>query len=169
MKVTNDEMIHLGGVGLGGGTIRGLSSIMLKTEDINKITALAEKGNVGNIDLRIGDITKEKYSGLNLDITASNFGKANTQSKKEDIAAGLIHLVLENICQAGILASRSTGIKDYILIGGLTQFSGCLEIIENFKSLWPDITIRIPKNAEYATVIGTVFVLDKTKEKVEDK
>ena len=33
VKVTENEMKHLGGVGLGGGTICGLSSIILKPAD----------------------------------------------------------------------------------------------------------------------------------------
>lgn len=166
VKVTEKEMKHLGGVGLGGGTIYGLSATTLNTKDLSEIVSLSEKGDVGKIDLRIGDISKEKLPGLNLDITASNFGKANGHSKKEDVAVGIVHLVLENICQAGILASRDTGIKDYILIGGLTNFPECHHIIENFKSLWPDVNISIPEYADYATAIGAVIVKDTEKEQI---
>ena len=77
VKVTENEMKHLGGVGLGGGTICGLSSIMLNTGDIHEIVPLSRKGDVTKIDLRIGDLAKEKLPGLNLDVTASNFGKAD--------------------------------------------------------------------------------------------
>lgn len=65
-------MKHLGGVGLGGGTICGLSSIMLNTGDIHEIVPLSRKGDVAKIDLRIADLAKEKLPGLNLDVTASN-------------------------------------------------------------------------------------------------
>ena len=98
VKVTENEMKHLGGVGLGGGTICGLSSIILNTGDIHEIVPLSRKGDVAKIDLRIGDLAKEKLPGLNLDVTASNFGKADAQSKPEDIAAGIVHMVIENIC-----------------------------------------------------------------------
>ena len=84
VKVTEKEMKHLGGVGLGGGTICGLSSIMLNTGDIHEIVPLSRKGDVAKIDLRIADLAKEKLPGLNLDVTASNFGKADAQSKPED-------------------------------------------------------------------------------------
>ena len=165
VKVTENEMKHLGGVGLGGGTICGLSSIILNTGDIHEIVPLSRKGDVAKIDLRIGDLAKEKLPGLNLDVTASNFGKADAQSKPEDIAAGIVHMVIENICQAGILASRNTGIKDYILIGGLTKFFECRQIIEDFKSLW-DVKITIPEYSDYATAIGAVIAPDAEKEEI---
>ena len=40
VKVTENEMKHLGGVGLGGGTICGLSSIILNTGDIHEIVPM---------------------------------------------------------------------------------------------------------------------------------
>ena len=156
VKVTEDEMKHLGGVGLGGGTIYGLSAIMLNTDDIQEIAALSGKGDVSKIDLRIGDLAKEKLPGLNLNVTASNFAKADAQSKQEDVAAGIVHMVIENICQAAILASLHTGIKDYILIGGLTRFFECRQIIEAFKELW-NVEITIPEYSDYATAIGAVI------------
>lgn len=163
VKVTEEEMKHLGGVGLGGGTICGLSAVALNTEDINEISAMSCKGDVANIDLRIGDLAKEKLPGLNLDVTASNFAKADSQSKPEDVAAGIVHMVIENICQAGILASIHTGIKDYILIGGLTKFFECQQIIEAFKSLW-DVEITIPEYSDYATAIGAVIAANQAQE-----
>ena len=163
VKVTETEMKHLGGVGLGGGTICGLSAIALNTDDINEIAALSGKGDVANIDLRIGDLSREKLPGLNLDVTASNFAKADAQSKPEDVAAGIVHLVIENICQAGILASAHMGIKDYILIGGLTKFFECKQISEAFKSLW-DVEITIPKYSDFATAIGAVIAADQAQE-----
>ena len=156
VKVTETEMKHLGGVGLGGGTICGLSAVALNTDDIHEIAALSRRGDVAQIDLRIGDLAKEKLPGLNLDVTASNFAKADAQSKPEDVAAGIVHMVIENICQTGILASAQTGIKDYILIGGLTKFFECQKIIEAFKRLW-DVEITIPKYSDYATAIGAVI------------
>ncbi len=163
VKVTETEMKHLGGVGLGGGSICGLSSIMLNTDDINEISALSRKGDVAKIDLRIGDLAKEKLPGLNLDVTASNFGKADAQSKPEDIAAGIVHMVIENICQSAILASSGTGIKDYILIGGLTKFFECRQITSAFRSLW-DVEISIPEYSDFATAIGAVIAAEQAQE-----
>lgn len=165
VQVTEDQMKHLGGVGLGGGTICGLSSIALNTGDIREIAAMSRKGDVARIDLRIADLSKDKLPGLNLDVTASNFGKADAQSKPEDIAAGIVHMVIENICQAAILATVHTGIKNYILVGGLTRFFECRQISQDFKSLW-DVEISIPEYSDYATAIGAVIAADQA-DKIE--
>ena len=61
--------------------------------------------------------------------------------------------------------SRNTGIKDYILIGGLTKFFECRQIIEDFKSLW-DVKITIPEYSDYATAIGAVIAPDAEKEEI---
>ena len=162
VKVTETEMKHLGGVGLGGGTICGLSSIMLNTADIHEIAALSRQGDVAQIDLRIGDLAREKLPGLNLEVTASNFGKADAQCRQEDIAAGIVHMVLENVCQTAILASNNTGIKDYLLIGGLTKFVELQELTQAFKNLW-DVDISIPAYSDYATAIGAVIAAQQAQ------
>ena len=55
--------------------------LMLNTSDIDKIQELALGGQVGHIDLRVGDISEKPLPGLNLEVTASNFGKASSRAK----------------------------------------------------------------------------------------
>jgi len=149
--------VHLGGIGIGGGTIIGLSKLTLNTNDIEKIQDLALKGNVGNIDLRIGDISKNPLPGLNLEVTASNFGKASSRASSEDIAAGIVHMVIESICQTAALISQGTNMKDFILIGALTNFPECIQVGKMIKTLFPDLNFIVPEMGEYGTAIGTAL------------
>ena len=41
---------------IGGGTLQGLSRLLLKTHDIHQVSELAEKGDVTRVNLQIGDI-----------------------------------------------------------------------------------------------------------------
>ena len=50
----NGEFHHLGGISVGGGTLQGLSSLILKEGDADKIEESAQKGNKNNIDDLIG-------------------------------------------------------------------------------------------------------------------
>ena len=50
VEVRDGKPRHLGGIGIGGGTITGLSKLMLNTNDAKKIRELASGGEVGNID-----------------------------------------------------------------------------------------------------------------------
>lgn len=157
VEVRNNVPRHLGGIGIGGGTITGLSKLMLNTNDVGKIQELASGGKVGNIDLRIGDISKNPLPGLDLEITASNFGKASSRANCEDKAAGIVHMVIETICQTAVLISNGTDIKDFVLIGNLINFPECWNVCEMIRTMYPHVNFIIPEDGEYGTAIGTVL------------
>jgi hypothetical protein len=54
------EMRYLGGTGVGGGTIMGLSRLLLQAESIEHIADYAETGDLSKIDLRIGDLSSKE-------------------------------------------------------------------------------------------------------------
>ena len=157
VEVRNNVPRHLGGIGIGGGTITGLSKLMLNTNDVGKIQELASGGKVGNIDLRIGDISKNPLPGLYLEITASNFGKASSRANCEDKAAGIVHMVIETICQTAVLISNGTDIKDFVLIGNLINFPECWNVCEMIRTMYPHVNFIIPEDGEYGTAIGTAL------------
>lgn len=157
VEVRNNVPRHLGGIGIGGGTITGLSKLMLNTNDVGKIQELASGGKVGNIDLRIGDISKNPLPGLDLEITASNFGKASSRANCEDKAAGIVHMVIETICQTAVLISNGTDIKDFVLIGNLINFPECWNVCEMIRTMYPHVNFIIPEDGEYGTAIGTAL------------
>ena len=130
---------------------------MLNTDDIDKIQELASGGKVGHIDLRVGDISDKPLPGLNLEVTASNFGKASSRVTCEDKAAGIVHMVIESICQTAALISQGTNIKDFILIGALTNFPECECVCRMIKTMFPDLNFIVPEDGEYGTAIGTAL------------
>ena len=99
------DMRYLGGTGVGGGTIMGLSRLLLSAETVEHITEMAEMGNLENIDLRIKDLTAENgLTELSRDLTASNFGNISDLASREDIAAGIMNTVLETVGRYSALA-----------------------------------------------------------------
>ncbi|MDE6150454.1 MAG: pantothenate kinase, partial [Prevotella sp.] len=90
VKYDNGAVQHIGGIGIGGGTLAGLSRLLLGTDDIKHISSLAKNGNISKIDLQIGDICAEEIPGLPAFATASLFGNAKATSTHEDIALGII-------------------------------------------------------------------------------
>ena len=82
---------YLGGTGVGGGTLMGLSKLLLGMDNINHIYKLAEEGDLSRIDLRIKNITKKvDISELSSELTVANFGKLSDLASKSDIALGII-------------------------------------------------------------------------------
>lgn len=151
---------YLGGTGVGGGTLMGLSKLLLNAEDIEHITDMAVGGNLENIDLRISDITAENgLTELSRDLTASNFAKVNEIATKNDIAAGLMNMVFETVGMMSVFAARSRGVKNIVLTGNLTQLEPCRTKSLQFNGMYEKegLTFTIPPLANFATVIGTAL------------
>ena len=129
---------------------------MLNTGDIKQVAEMAKHGNIRNIDLTIGDISAQPLPGLPMDTTASNFANAQTDATKEDIAAGLIKMVLQSIGSAAWLASLGSGIRDFVLIGKLSKLPQCKEVFPALEKLY-DIRFHTPKYSEYCTAIGAAL------------
>ncbi|MCQ2414016.1 MAG: pantothenate kinase [Clostridia bacterium] len=149
---------YLGGTGVGGGTLMGLSKLLLKADNTEHISELAKDGNLSNVDLRIADITqKNKMSTMPEDMTAANFGNVSDLASKSDIAKGILNLVFETVCVSAIFAARSVGVSDIVLTGNLTGFPFCKSKLDDFHRMYEGVRFTVPDLAPYATVIGTAL------------
>ena len=151
-----DDIRHIGGISMGGGTLAGLSRILLQTSDINQVAELAKKGDISNIDLTIGDISAHPLPGLPMDVTASLFGKAKTDANKEDIAVGIIHTVLQTIGSAAVLSALNSDITQFVLIGNLTLLPQCPDVFPMMEGLY-NVRFHIPKYSQFCTAIGAAL------------
>lgn len=148
---------YLGGTGVGGGTIVGLSRKMLGIDDISHLESLCEGGDLDKIDLRIKHLSKKKtYENMNNDLTASNFGNLSDLANKHDIALGLCNMVAETIGMLAVFAARSFGIKDIVLTGNLTTIPTINDTILNFNNLF-EMNFVTPEMAQFGTVIGAAL------------
>ena len=75
VRCDGDKIEHIGGIGIGGGTLQGLSRLLLKTDDIRTVSEMAVRGNISSINLRIGDISARPLPGLPMSAVASLFGR----------------------------------------------------------------------------------------------
>ncbi|MBQ4367507.1 MAG: type II pantothenate kinase [Muribaculaceae bacterium] len=157
VKVDGKDISHVGGIGMGGGTLQGLSRLLLGTTSIDEVVALASEGDISHINLRIGDITQNKLEGLPEHATASIFGKAvNTAASRADIALGLICMVLETIGSAAVLSQINGGCRDFVLIGNMTRLPQCQLVFPVISELY-GVRFHIPAHAEYCTALGAAL------------
>ena len=156
VKCDGENIKHIGGIGIGGGTLAGLSRIMLKTDDIKQITNLAKDGDVSKINLLIKDISAKPLPGLPMTAVASLFSNAKTNASREDIAKGLIWMVLQCIGSATILSSLESGIKDFVLIGNLSLLPLCREVYPAMEKVY-GVRFHVPKYSEFCTAIGAAL------------
>jgi type II pantothenate kinase len=116
-----NEVKRISGTLMGGGTLVGLSKLLINVDNYNDIMKLAKMGDNSHTDLLVKDIYGSKASSLGLDgdIIASSFGKihqmiqANERDKikKEDIAKSLLVMICYHIAQLGFLVCKQHDIK----------------------------------------------------------
>ena len=158
-KRTSDGTLteYLGGTGVGGGTILGLSRKMLGIGSIEHLEQISEGGDLGQVDLRIKDISKSgTFKGVNENLTASNFGNLSDLASKKDIALGIFNMVSETVAMMSIFAARQFGIKDIVMCGNLTSIK---PVCDTFASLAPTFGVNfiVPEMSQYGTVIGAAL------------
>ena len=151
----NGKNEYLGGTGVGGGTLVGLSERLIGVGNVEHISALAEKGNLDSIDLRIKDITPGSYD-LPSNMTAANFGKVSELATKEDLALGLVNMIYETVGMMAVFNSRMHGTKDIVLTGNLTQLSQAPAVFKTLSDMF-NVNFIIPDRAQYSTVIGAAL------------
>ena len=144
---------YLGGTGVGGGTLVGLLNI----DNITHIEQLCEGGDLSNVDLRVRDISREgQFTGLNDNLTASNFGKLSDLASKSDIALGIVNMVSETVAMMAIFAARNFGLKDIVLTGNLTTIAPVRRTFEGLCQPF-GVNFIIPELSQYGTVIGAAL------------
>lgn len=132
--------IRVGGTGIGGGTLTGLSTIMTGVSDFNEITSNAALGSRENIDLFVKDIFQGMEPPIEGHLTASNFGNVSilkdTKYEIKDLLATIQGLVGEVITTLSIQFAEEKKANEIIYIGStLTNNEHLKEVISNYTIL----------------------------------
>lgn len=154
LEATKNYVRHIIGSGVGGGTLVGLGMALTGTSDAVKLSDMATSGDILKCDLTIGDITKNGVTGLPMNVTASNFGKAADDLSREDKMAGVFNLVYQAVGTVAVMASRQCNLKDIVFTGQLTDLKECQQYLLPFEDLY-GVNMIIPEDAVFATALGS--------------
>ena len=157
VSVRDDTYTHLGGTGIGGGTMCGLSLLLTGEKNIFNIKDMASRGNKHAADLTVGDISIGAAGDM-ADLTASNFGKADIDLSGDDIAAALANMVYESIGVMSAFCCKSAGFGKAVFVGAmsdLTMAEGILSAVGKLHSL----DFIVPDNGAFAGAIGAASTL----------
>ena len=150
---------YIGGTGVGGGTLVGLSRLMLNAEGVSELEDMAGSGDLDKIDLKIKDLVQgDGLSNLKRDLTASNFANVSLGATKDDIALGIMNLVFETVGMVSIFAARSRGVSDIVLTGNVTTLPQCVKKYKEFNTLGYGVNFVIPERSGFATAIGAALI-----------
>ena len=153
IEARKDNIIHLGGSGVGGGTILGLGKKLLSLSDFKDIMELAGSGSLEPVDLLLEDIMLMDLSFLNRKSTASNFGKVLDTARNEDIALGIVNLVYQVIGMISVFAARSRNINKVIVTGSGSYNPLGQKVLADITRMH-SVAFEYPEDAEYTTAIG---------------
>lgn len=156
VMASEKECRHIGGSGVGGGTLTGLASRLLGETHIDAIVAMAEKGSLRQVDLAICDISNEEIPSLPPHITAANFGKVESTASKEDFALGLINMLFETVGTLSAFACKHTDIREIVVTGTVATLPQAQKYLDGVGMLH-GIKFIVPEKAAFATAIGAAL------------
>ena len=152
----NGEFNYIGGIAIGGGTLRGLSNLALNNLSIDEVTKKAIVGHRDNVDLLIGDVVND-IGVLDSSVTASNFAKLKKadDASEDDISAAILNMIGEVIGTIAYLNAALCGLNTVHFIGRVSTNEYIKNAIDerlklaNMQGIFED-------NREYGTVIGAL-------------
>jgi len=153
---TDGKVEHVGGTGVGGGTIIGLANRLIKISDYEHIIELAQKGKLSEVDLMINDISETDISFIKKNMTASNFAKVSENARDEDLALGILNMVFQVIGMLTVFASRSLGYDSVVITGNVGRNDIAYQILNEIGAMYKT-TYVFPENAQYATALGAAL------------
>lgn len=153
-----DKTAHMGGTGIGGGTLLGLSGLIMNIHSFENVIEMAKDGDLNNIDLKIGEISRSIDSSLDLTMTAANFGNVSDMASKSDIALGILNLICETIGMMAVFAVRGSTEKKKVVLTGTLMTQRLMRKKFNDLTQMLGVEFIVPHNAEFATAVGASLV-----------
>ncbi|NLY79720.1 MAG: type II pantothenate kinase [Lysinibacillus sp.] len=156
-----DKQVRVGGTGIGGGTLTGLSTLITGLSDFEEITTIAKHGKRDYIDLFVKDIFEGMEPPIEGHLTASNFGKVNILNNNTypvpDLLATIQALVGEVITTLSIQYADANNSETIIYIGStLTNNDHLKEVIANYTILKKHTPIFL-NNCGFSGAIGALL------------
>ena len=156
---------HIGGTGVGGGTIEGLSRWMLGRDQFEVLEKMAEKGNASKVDLTVADIAGGPVGIVPAEATASNFGKLKPHACSDDVAAAIFNMAAQVIGVVTAMAAKAYNLeKDVVLVGKLIQSKKIAEVVRQVAELF-QVRLCTPENGDYCVAIGAAKAIRQATKK----
>lgn len=155
IRAEENNFKHLGGTGVGAGTLTKLCNKFAGTKSFDEIIELSKKGDLDNIDLRIMDLTDENIKTLPPELTLANFGKLKDNATNEDIALGILNMIFEVIGMMSAFASINDEIKDIVFIGNIVTIPQVKDILLKIEKTHK-VKFIIPEEPQFAVIIGAI-------------
>ena len=155
--VRGDNVTHLGGTPLGGGSFAGIARRVDASMSYAGMIAEAERGNRRHVDAMISDIYPEGIGRVGPDLTAAHLARSR-EGSLADFLAGLLNLHGENIAQIAASRALIAGLRRVVLTGGFAHSNP--ELIASMTSMTAlfGVTTELAPAPGFAGAIGAALV-----------
>lgn len=162
VAATADGISHVTGSAVGGGTLLGLSRLILETSNVFEIDQLALAGDASAVDIMLNEAVGGEVGRLPANANAVNLGKLYRQDgfTRENLAAGLVRLVAQVIAVIAINAANSVDMEKIILVGHLMDLASIRKEIDLVGEFYQRNFI-VPERPGFGTAMGILGVLRK--------
>ncbi len=142
------------GNSIGGGFFYGLGKLF-GAKNFKEMIALAEKGT--SLDLLVKDKLTEKEGTFQGELVIANFGKAENESKKEDLYATLLSTIAITVTRDVIIRDMTEKFQktqNVVYVGSIVSSSLKLrEYLEKYSGLIGK-SAYFPEKGEFALALG---------------
>ena len=156
-RMTPIRAWHVGGTGLGGGLLKGLSGRLCKTDDMDDLQKLAAEGDLHEIDLQLMDVCEGTISNLKPNTTVANMSKLNEQTACADLAAGLCNMIFQAIGVMAVFAAKRRFTRTIVLVGTISDWPIAQRSLSEVAALHR-VKFIVPDHAAFATAIGAALL-----------
>lgn len=154
VRVTPFGAWHLGGSGVGGGMLQGLSEKLFGKFDPAALQALAAEGRAENCDLLIKDVTDAQIGNLTPETTVANLKKAG-KADDASLARGVYTLIFQCIGVMGAFCTKAHLTRTIVVCGTILDSQPIAkEMLDGIAKLHR-VKFIIPDKAAFVTAIGS--------------
>ena len=154
VRVTPFGAWHLGGSGVGGGMLQGLSEKLFGSFDPEKLQALSAQGKPENCDLLIKDVTTGQIGNLTPETTVANLKKAGA-ADDASLARGVYTLIFQSIGVMAAFCTKAHLTRTIFVCGTILDSQPIAEEMFNGIAKLHRVKFIIPDNATFITAIGS--------------
>lgn len=155
-RMTPVRAWHVGGTGLGGGLLKGLSGRLCKVDDMDELQKLATEGDLHAIDLQLMDVCEGTISHLKSNTTVANMSKLGEDTACADLAAGLCNMIFQAIGVMAVFAAKRHFTRTIVLVGTITDWPIAQRSLDEVAELH-HVKFIVPDHAAFATAIGAAL------------
>lgn len=153
VRVLPSRIFHIGGTGVGGGMLKGLSERLFGRYAHDEVAAMAAEGNLSEVDLTLADVCEGTISNLRPETTVANLAKAGTASD-EALAHGLYNVVFQSIGVMAAFAAKHHFVRTIFVCGSILEHGRLAKAALDEVAALHRVQFLYSDQAAFVTAIG---------------